>query len=121
MAIVINCVTIAGFIDFDPAVCPAVLTEARPFIEDARAQPGCVAYTWAFDPLVPGRVQVFEEWESEDALHNHFAGRPYRQMGDHLARVGMKGFTIKMYGVAVSEPVYDENNRPRPIFFEGKR
>lgn len=121
MTIAINSVTIAGYIDFDPSVCPDVLLDARPFIEGARAQPGCIAYTWAFDPLVPGRVQVFEEWESEQSLHNHFAGQPYQEMGGHLAKVGMKGFTIKMYGVSVSEPVYDENNRPRPVFFADKR
>ncbi|HZU64595.1 MAG TPA: putative quinol monooxygenase [Novosphingobium sp.] len=121
MTTAINSVTIAGHIDFDPADCPAVLLEARAHIEGARGQPGCVAYTWAFDPLVPGRVQVFEEWDSEQALHDHFAGPHYRDMGGHLAAVGMRGFSIKMYGVAVLEPVYDENNRPRPLFFAGKR
>lgn len=121
MATVINGITIAGYIDFDPAACPAVLLDARAHVEAACEQPGCLAYTWAFDPYVPGRVQVFEEWESEQALHDHFAGQAYRDMAAHLARVGMKGFVIKMYGVAVSEPVYDENNRPRPLFFAGKR
>jgi quinol monooxygenase YgiN len=121
MSIVINGVTIAGHIDFDPEVCPEVLLVARPFIESARAQPGCLAYTWAFDPFVEGRVQVFEEWETEQALHDHFAGQPYARMVNHLATVGMKGFTIKMHGVAASEPVYDENNRPRPLFFADKR
>lgn len=121
MPIAINSITIAGYIDFDPEVCPSVLLDARTFIESAREQQGCLAYTWAFDPFVPGRVQVFEEWASEQALHDHFAGEPYAQMVSHLATVGMKGFTIKMHGVAVSEPVYDEDNRPRPVFFADKR
>lgn len=121
MTVPFDSVTIAGFIDFDPALCPAVLLDACDFIEDARKQPGCVAYTWAFDPFVEGRVQVFEEWTSEQALHDHFAGKPYRDMVAHLGRVGMRGFTVRMYGVAVSEPVYDENNRARAVFFADKR
>ena len=121
MQATINSITIAGHIDFDPAVCPGVLIKARPFIESARAQPGCVAYNWSFDPFVPGRVHVFEEWDSEQSLHRHFAGEPYRQMAEHLVGGGMNGFTINMYGVAVSEPVYDQNNSPRPVFFAGKR
>ena len=121
MALTINAITIAGYIDFNPAMCPAVLLDAKAYIEAALEEPGCIAYTWAFDPLVPGRVQVFEEWETEQSLHDHFAGEPYKLMGGHLAAVGMTGFAIKMYGVAVSEPVYDETNKPRPLFFAGKR
>jgi quinol monooxygenase YgiN len=121
LAIAIDTITIAGHIDFDPADCPAVLLDARPFVERACAQQGCIAYTWAFDPFVDGRVHVFEEWSSEQALHDHFAGKPYRDMAGHLASVGMRGFAIKMYGVSVSESVYDENNRPRTLFFAGKR
>jgi quinol monooxygenase YgiN len=117
----INNITIAGYIDFDPAACPAVLVDARAFIEAARTQPGCVAYNWAFDPFVPGRVQVFEEWASEQALHDHFAGPRYQEMGGHLVKVGMIGFAIKMYGVAVAEPVYDETGHPRAEFFAGLR
>lgn len=121
MTISINSVTIAGHIDFDPAACPAVLIDAHPFIEAARAQIGCVAYSWAFDPFVSGRVQVFEEWQSEQALHDHFAGPHYQEMSAYLVGIGIQGFAIKMFGVVVSEPVYGENNRPRPVFFAGKR
>ena len=34
----------------------------------ARAAPGCTAFVVAADPLEPGRVNIYEEWESGDAV-----------------------------------------------------
>ncbi|HEX5509468.1 MAG TPA: antibiotic biosynthesis monooxygenase family protein [Pseudolabrys sp.] len=34
----------------------------------ARKSPGCHDFVVAADPLEPDRVNVYEEWESEDAL-----------------------------------------------------
>ncbi|MCW4116347.1 antibiotic biosynthesis monooxygenase [Aurantimonas sp. MSK8Z-1] len=42
----------------------AVLTQTR-------AEPGCIAYSYAEDLLEPGLVRIYEEWDSREALTAH--------------------------------------------------
>jgi quinol monooxygenase YgiN len=39
----------------------------------SRAEDGCLEYTFAADPLEPGRVILFERWENQAALDAHLA------------------------------------------------
>ena len=39
----------------------------------SRAEDGCHDYVFAADPLEPGRVILFEQWESEEHLAAHAA------------------------------------------------
>ena len=112
-------ILIAGHIDFDPAIATQLIVSAEPLIQAALEEDGCVAYSWALDPLHPGRVQVFEEWTGEAALASHFEGRPYRDMGAHLQAAGMIGFAVSKYRCDLSEPVYDERGVARADFFTG--
>lgn len=34
----------------------------------ARSQPGCIDLWFSADPVEPGRVNMFEQWESEEHL-----------------------------------------------------
>jgi len=110
-------IIIAGYLDFDPAIAEKLIIDARPHIDAALAEPGCRAYTWALDPLHPGRVHVFEEWADESALHGHFTGAPYRDMGAHLNSVPILAMEVKKYRFDVAEPVYDDEGVPRADFF----
>lgn len=110
-------IVIAGYLDFDPNRAEQMIRDAKPHIDAALAEPGCIAYNWAIDPLVPGRVHVFEEWSSEEALAGHFSAAPYADMGGHLQAVGILGFNVKKYRVDLIEPVYDETGVPRADFF----
>ena len=114
-------IIIAGTIDFDPEQCPGVITEVRALIEATYDEPGCIHYRWAFDPLVPGRVLVFEEWENEAGLQHHFAHDSYKKMGEHFQKLGIRGFDVKKYRVDLTEPVYDDTGTPRADFFTDRR
>jgi hypothetical protein len=37
----------------------------------SRAEAGCITYVFAPDPIEAGLVQLFERWESEEALDAH--------------------------------------------------
>ena len=110
-------ILIAGYIDFDPAIATELIVSAQALIQAALAQDGCIAYSWALDPLHPGRVRVYEEWTGEAALASHFKGHPYRDMGAHLRSAGWTGFAVKKYRSDLSEPVYDDAGVPRADFF----
>ena len=43
-------------------------------MQASRAEPGCLEYVFAADPLDPGRVVLSERWESMELLHQHLRG-----------------------------------------------
>lgn len=110
-------IIIAGTLDFDRAKVEQMLRDAAPLIRAGQAEPGCIAYDWAIDPNVPGRVLVFEHWADEAALANHFASAPYREMGAHLNATGILGMSVSKFRTDLQEPVYDEAGTPRADFF----
>ena len=102
-------IVIAGRIDFPPAKRGAALDDARDLIAMALAEPGCRHYAWTADPHDPGRVHVFEEWDSADELAVHLVGPAYHGMLAHLGgHEILTAETIK-YRFDRSEPVYGQD------------
>lgn len=110
-------VVISGEIDLDPAKREKTLLDAQPLIAAALAEKGCVHYAWSADPVKPGRVHVFEEWDSEADLIAHLAAAPYLNMAGHLAMAGISSAVTRKYRVDLVEPVYDPEGKPRGDFF----
>ncbi len=110
-------ILIAGSIDVAPDKREAGLRDAKPFIDAALAEKGCVEYSWTAELAMPGRIRVFEEWLSEADLAAHLAGQPYMNMRDHLGSLGLVGAVTQKYRVDHFEPVYDPQGRPRADFF----
>jgi quinol monooxygenase YgiN len=65
---------IAGQFEMDPADRDTFLDARRELTARSRQEPGCIVYVFAPDPFEPGLVQLFERWESADALEAHRAG-----------------------------------------------
>jgi len=100
-------IVIAAQIDLDPAQREAALKSAKPHIDAALEQDGCIAYDWSADGNNPARVNVFEEWESEEALASHFSGQAYAGMRDHIGTFGLTNAVSKKYRVDAEGPVYN--------------
>lgn len=114
-------VVISGVLDLeDPSKREQMLKEAKPFIDGALSQEGAIAYAWTIDPHVEGRIHVFEEWTSSEALINHLANHHYTDMRDHMGGFGLKNAVTQKYRVDLIEPVYDETFTPRGDFFTAK-
>ena len=113
-------VIIAGIMELeDPSQMEDLLTKARPHIEGALAEEGCIEYAWTRDYMVPGRLYIYEEWTSSETLEAHLQSHWYRDMGAHLAQYPRKPMTriIKKYRVDLEEPVYDDTGVARGHFF----
>jgi quinol monooxygenase YgiN len=110
-------VVISGEIDVAPEKREKAILDAQPLIAAALAEPGCVHYAWTADPAKPGRVHVFEEWDTEADLIAHLAAAPYRDMAGHLAATGILSAVTRKYRVDLVEPVYDPEGKPRGDFF----
>ncbi len=110
-------IIIAGTLDFPGQDVGKIITDAHDLIAASLAEEGCIAYDWTVDPLVPGRMHVYEEWTTEAALAAHFVNPPYLNMGAHLRNSGMQGADVKKYRFDLAEPVYDDSGTPRADFF----
>lgn len=112
-------IVVAGWLRFNgnEATCTEIIRGGAEHIAASRAEPGCVAYNWAVDPIEPGKIHVYEEWESERALLGHFRDPSYAAMRAQLERWTLTGFGVQLYSVAGVEPVYDEAGQPRPAIF----
>ncbi|MHA7820488.1 MAG: putative quinol monooxygenase [Erythrobacter sp.] len=109
-------IVIAAQIDLDPAQRAEALRLAKPHIDAALAQDGCIAYDWSADGNNPARVNVFEEWESEEALAHHFANDAYAGMRDHIGTFGLTGAASKKYRVDAEGPVYNAEGQATEAF-----
>jgi quinol monooxygenase YgiN len=111
-------ILIAGRLQFGGGdVCADIIRGGAAYIADSRTEERCIAYDWSADPLEPGTLHVFEEWESEVALGAHFRHPSYLAMRAHLESHEIVGFDVKLYSVAGVEPVYTEEGRPRDEIF----
>ena len=110
-------IVVYAVVDLDPAQRAAALQDARPHVDAALAQPGCLAYAWTADPHDAARVHVFEEWTGQEALAAHLAGPAYRGMLGHMQGHGITSAVSHKYAVTAKQPVYDPQGRPRADFF----
>ena len=109
-------ILIAAQIDVDPARRAEALASGRKWIEGALTQPGCLRYDWSADGNDAARINVFEEWESGEALASHFAGPQYAGMRDHIGQFGITAATSAKYRVDAEAPVYGADGVATPEF-----
>ncbi|MCG8591308.1 MAG: antibiotic biosynthesis monooxygenase [Proteobacteria bacterium] len=110
-------ILIAGTVDVDPEQRDRALTTGADLMRETRTQKGCLDYVWSADPAVPGRIYVFERWESTADLAAHLAGEYYRQMREHIGSHGLRAADVHKYAIERFEPVYDETGTARADFF----
>ena len=109
-------IVISAQIDVEPTGRDAALRSAQPWIDGALAQPGCIHYDWSADLNAPSRINVFEEWESEESLAAHFAGAQYAGMLGHIGQSGLLGAVSRKYRVDAESTVYNAEGKPTPAF-----
>lgn len=61
-------IIVAGHLTVDPADREPYLTGCATVVRQARAAPGCLDFVISADPVDPGRVNVYERWESPAAV-----------------------------------------------------
>jgi quinol monooxygenase YgiN len=113
-------IVIAGEVDFPPENREAALGGAKNLIEMALAEKGCRHYAWTADPHRPGRVHVFEEWETAEDLAAHLVAEPYIQMAAHLGQFSILSADTRKYRCDLSEPVYGPDGVATATFLTAK-
>jgi quinol monooxygenase YgiN len=69
-------VIVAGQIVVDPAQRENYLAGCVGVVEQARRAPGCLDFSLTADLIDPGRINVFERWETQDAVRSFRGSGP---------------------------------------------
>ena len=68
--------------------------------EQARAEPGCVAYAFAEVVRDPGHYVVVQEWRDEAALDAHYASPAFRRYQDRIGEFLARPSEVRLHRVA---------------------
>jgi quinol monooxygenase YgiN len=61
-------IIVAGHLTVAPKQRAMFLADALAVIAAARAAPGCIDFHLTADPINPARINIFEHWDSTDAV-----------------------------------------------------
>jgi quinol monooxygenase YgiN len=101
----------------DPSVRSELIARTAPIQQKTRdEEPGCLVYCFAPDPCVADLIQVYELWESEEALAAHLEHENYFEMRATLGAGGLANAISRKHRIDATAPVYDENMQPNALF-----
>jgi quinol monooxygenase YgiN len=99
-------VIVGGWFEVEPSERDAFVAGRVEGMQRSRAEQGCIEYVLAPDPVDPGRVVLFERWESQADLDRHLAAARERQAApDDGPSVAPKSVTIRVYDVTGERPL----------------
>jgi quinol monooxygenase YgiN len=93
-------IIVSGRIYVRPGARQAFLTSSLEAVAQARGAPGCRDFVVAADPIEPDRVNVYEEWESEEALLTFRGGGPDQDLSSSIVRADVSRHLISSSGPA---------------------
>ena len=74
-------VIVAGNLIVNPEQRESYLADCVSVIEEARKAPGCLDFTIAADLVDPGRIDVYERWESQADVEAFRGSGPSEEQG----------------------------------------
>jgi quinol monooxygenase YgiN len=93
-------VIVAGHITVEPQQRESYLAGCVGVVEQARRTAGCLDFAITADLVDPGRVNVFERWESQAAVEAFRGGGPSDEQG-----AAMLSASVAEYDVADVRPL----------------
>ena len=92
---------VAGHITVDPEQRESYLAACRSVVEKARRADGCLDFAITADLLDPGRVNIFERWESQAAVKAFRRSGPSNKQG-----AAMLSASVAEYDIADARPLF---------------
>ena len=87
-------VIVAGHLIVAGAVRDDYLAGCVGVVEQARGAPGCHDFTISADLLDPARINVFERWESRDAVEAFRGSGPGGDQGDVIVSASVSEYDV---------------------------
>jgi quinol monooxygenase YgiN len=99
-------IIVAGHVMVDPEQRESYLEGSVRIVEKARQSEGCLDFAMTADLVDPGRLNLFERWESQAAL-KAFRRRAPR----HKQRAPMLSVSVAEYDVVDERPLFGKGNK----------
>jgi quinol monooxygenase YgiN len=93
-------IIVSGRIYVRPGARQEFLTSSLEAVAQARGALGCRDFVVAADPIEPDRVNVYEEWESEEALLTFRGGGPDHDVSASIVRADVSRHVVSSSGPA---------------------
>lgn len=91
---------IAGRLHVDPEAREGYLADCAEVVGQARAATGCLDFALTADLLDPGRINVYERWESDDDLHRFRGSGPAPEQTAQIRDAEVRKYRIS----AIEDP-----------------
>ncbi len=89
---------IAGQLEVDSSDRDRYVDDCRSVVVQARRAPGCLDFAITADPLEPGRVNVYERWESDELLARFRGTGPDDELSNRI-----RGADVRKYRISATE------------------
>jgi quinol monooxygenase YgiN len=96
-------VIVAGHVTVDPEQREAHLAGSVKIVEKARQAEGCLDFAMTADPLDPSRLNLFERWESQEAVKAFRKRAPRRRQGATILTA-----SVAEYEIAEVRPLFEK-------------
>jgi quinol monooxygenase YgiN len=87
-------IIVAGHITVEPPQREAYLAGCVSVVEQARQAAGCLDFTITADLIDPGRINVFERWESRAAVEAFRGSGPSDEQGAAMLSASVAEYDI---------------------------
>ena len=87
-------VIVAGHITVDPEERQSYLAGCMSVVEQARRADGCLDFAITADLLDPGRVNLFERWETQAAIETFRGSGPSDEQGATMLSASVAEYDI---------------------------
>jgi quinol monooxygenase YgiN len=87
-------VIVAGHIMVDPAQRESYLAGCVSVVEQARRAPGCLDFAITADLLDPGRIDILERWESQEAVEAFRGSGPSDEQGAAMLSASVAEYDV---------------------------
>lgn len=87
-------VIVAGHITVEPNDREQYLAGCLSVVEQARDAPGCLDFAISADLLDPGRINIFERWESQSAVEAFRGAGPSEDQGAAMTSASVAEYDV---------------------------
>ena len=87
-------IIVAGHLVVAPEERASYLADCVSVVEQARRAPGCLDFSLTADLVDPGRIDVFERWQSQTAVEAFRGSGPSQEQGAALLSASVAEYDV---------------------------
>lgn len=87
-------VIVAGHLVVEPRNRAAYLDQCTTVVTQARNAPGCLDFALSADIADPGRINIFERWESQEAVEAFRGSGPSEEQGAAMLSASVSEYDV---------------------------